>query len=183
MRLSWKKSLALLLLASSATALRSQNIQIKLVDGKTGRAVRDACVGAWMKNASTKTSLFIPVDKDGVAHLRLTRKDSEVEVSYDPKLRCGGAGAINPVIKRDDTLTTYSTGFHPSCAFPESMPLARWKEINFSTDEVIEHGVASANTCGKVTIALQPGTVILFVRPRNHREKMYDWRNSEFFPF
>ena len=80
MRFSAKKSLALLLLASGATALRSQTIQIKLVDGKIGRAVKDACVGAWMKDASNKTSLYIPVDKDGVARLRLARKVSEVDV-------------------------------------------------------------------------------------------------------
>ena len=121
-------------------------IQIKLVNGKTWSPVADACVGAWMKDASNKMSVYIPADRDGIARLRVTQKDGDVDISYNPKLGCGGNGAINPVLKYDDTLTTYSTGDHPSCAFPESVPLARWKQLDFSTKEVLQYGVVSANT-------------------------------------
>jgi hypothetical protein len=76
----------------------------------------------------------------------------------------------------------YSTGYHPSCAFPESVPRARWKELDFSTKEVLQHGVVSSNTCGEATASPQPGEVILFVRPRNFREKVQDWKASEAFP-
>jgi hypothetical protein len=182
MRLAAKGLLALLFFASYATALRAQTIQIKLVNGKTGRPVAGACVGAWMMK-DIRMSAFIPMDKDGVARLRLTHKDNEVDISYNSKLGCGGTGAINPVLKYDDTLSTYSTGDHPSCAFSESVPNARWKEIDFSTKEVLQHGVISANTCGKVTASPQPGEVILFVRPRNFQEKVHDWQNREAFPF
>lgn len=177
-----KGFLALFLFASCATA-RPQAIQIKLVYGKTGHPVAGACVGAWTKDASNKRSAFIPTDKDGVARLRLAQKDSEVDISYDPKLGCGGNGAINPVLKYDDTLSTYSTGNHPSCGFPEDMPRARWKELDFSTKEVLQHGVVSTNTCGNATASPQPGEIILFVRPRNFREKVQDWKDSEAFPF
>jgi hypothetical protein len=182
MRFASKGFWALLLFASCATALRAQTIQIVLVNGKTGRPVAGACVGAWMKDASNKMSLYIPADKGGVARLRLTHKDNEVNISYNSKLGCGGTGAINPILRYDDTLTTYTTGHDPSCAFPESMPNARWKEIDFSTKEVLQHGVVSANTCGKVTASPQPGEVILFVRPRNFRERVQDWKASEAFP-
>jgi len=176
--------LAPLFFASLSTALCAQTIQIKLVDGKTGRLVAGACVGAWTKDASNnQMSLYIPADKNGVARLRLTQKDSEVDVSYNPKLGCGGTGAVNPVLKYADTLTAYSTGAHPSCAFLDSVPNARWKEIDFPTKEVLQHGVVSANTCGKVTASPTPGEVVLFVRPRNFREKVRDWANSEAFPF
>lgn len=170
---------ALSLFASCATA---QTIQIKLVDGKTGRPVASGCVGAWMKDASDKMSLFVPVDEAGTARLRLTQKESEVDISYNPKLGCGGTGALNPVLKYDETLTTYSTGYHPSCAFPEDMPRARWKGLDFPTRDVLAHGVVSANTCGKATASPQPGEVILFVRPRNFWEKVQDWKASEAFP-
>jgi hypothetical protein len=109
MRLAAKRFLVLLFFASCGAALRAQIIQIKLVDGKTGRPVAGACVGVSMKNASNKMSPYIPTDKNGVARLRLTQKDSEVDISYNPKLGCGGSGAVNPVLKYDDTLTTYST--------------------------------------------------------------------------
>ena len=135
-----------------------------------------------LKDASNKLSVFIPADKNGVARLRLTQKESEVDISYDPKLGCGGTGAINPVLKYGDTLTTYSTGYHPSCAFSEGILNARYNEIDFSTNDVVQHGVASANTCGRVTASPQPGEVVLFVRPRNFRERVHDWEASEAFP-
>jgi len=180
-RFAAKVFLTLLLFASCAAVLSAQTIQIKLVNGKTGRPVAGACVGVRMKNA--RMSVFIPADKNGVARLRLTQKDNEVDISYNSKLGCGGNGAINPVFKYDDTMTTYTTGDNPSCAFPQSIPNARWKEIDFSTNEVLQHGVISANTCGKVTASPQPGDVTLFVRPRNFREKVQDWKSSEAFPF
>ncbi len=113
MRITATDLLALLLFASCAMPVRAQTIQVKLVDAKTGRPVAGACVGAWMKDASNRMSLYIPADKDGVAHLRLTMKDSEVDISYNPKLGCGGTGATNPIVKCSDTLTTYTTGDHP----------------------------------------------------------------------
>jgi hypothetical protein len=182
MSLPAKGFLVLLLFASSATALRAQTIEIRLVNGKTGRPVAHGCVGAWMKDPSKQMSLYIPADTDGVARLRLTRNDSEVDVSYNPKLGCGGTGAINPVLKYDDTLTTYTTGANPSCAFPESMPNGRYKEMDFPSKEVLQRGVVSANTCGKAAASPQPGVVILFVRPRNFWEKVQDWKASEAFP-
>lgn len=93
-----------------------------------------------------------------------------------------GTGTINPVLKYGDTLTAYSTGDHPSRAFSESIPNARYKEIDLSTNEVIRRGVVSANTCGRVA-ASPPGEVILFVRSRNFREKVHDWKARESFPF
>lgn len=183
MRFAARGFLALSLFASCATALRAQTIQIKLVNGRTGRPVAGACVGAWTKGASNKMSVYIPPDKDGIARLRLTQKETEVDISYDPKLGCGGNGAINPVLKYDDTLTAYSTGDHRSCAFPEGTPHARWKGLDFSTKGVLQHGAASANTCGGATASPKPGEVILFVRPRNFREKVRDWKASEAFPF
>jgi hypothetical protein len=169
--------LALLLFASCAAALRAQTIQIKLVDGKTGRPVADACVGVWMMK-DTRMSVSIKTDKDGVALLRLTHNDNEVDISYNSKLWCGGDGAINPVLKYDDSLTTDTYGYHPSCAYPQSMPNARSKEIDLSTNEVIQHGVVSANTCGKAIASPQPGEVILFVRPRTFQEKVSDFFNN-----
>lgn len=173
---------ALLFFASYATSLCAQTIQIKLVDGKTGRAVADTCVGAMMAKDYRK-QVFIPMDKNGIASLRLTQNDNEVDIAFDTKLGCGGDGAINPVFKYADSLTVDTYGDHPSCAFPESMPNARYKGTEFATKEVLEHGAVSANTCGKVTASPQPGEIIIFVRPRNFREKVKDWMNRESFPF
>jgi hypothetical protein len=182
MRLASKAFVALLFFASYATALRAQTIQIMLVNGNTGRPVAGACVGVWMMK-DTRMGVFIPTDKNGVARLRLTQKDNEVDISYNSKLGCGGNGAINPILKYDDTLTTYTTGYNPSCAFAQNVPKARWKGIDFSTKEVLQHGAGSANTCERATASPQSGEVILFVRSRSFREKVHDWLDSEAFPF
>jgi hypothetical protein len=182
MKFAEKGLIALLFLASSGSALPAQAVQIKLVNGKTGRPVAGACIGVGtMKD--TRMAVYIPTNKDGVAKLRVTRKNNEVEISYDPKLGCGGNGAINPILKYDDTLAINTSGHDPSCVFPKGVPKARFKEVSFSTNEVIQHGAVSTNTCGKVTASPQAGEVILFVRPRNFQEKMRDWLNSEAFPF
>jgi len=161
------------------TALRAQNIQIKVVDGKTERPVKNVCVGIQTKDL--RSPVYIPTDKNGVAWLSFTHKDKEVDIFYNPKLGCGGTGVINPVLKYNDTFTSYTTGYNPSCAFPENMPGSRWKEMDtISTNEVLQHGFTSANTCGKVTASPQPGQVILFVRPRNSQEKKQDCQASEF---
>ena len=141
MRLTAKGFLALLLFASCTAALRAQTIQFKVVNGKTGRPVADVCVGVQMKNATLP--VYIPTDKDGVARLRLTLNDNEVDISYNVKLSCGGTGAINPVLKYNDTLGTSTTGDHPSCAVPESVPNGRWK----GTDPPLDEGGASAWRC------------------------------------
>ncbi len=75
MRVAARGIFRLLLFAPCAAVLCAQTIQIKLLDGKTGRPVAGACVGAWMKDASNKMSLYIPVDKNGAARLHLTQKE------------------------------------------------------------------------------------------------------------
>jgi hypothetical protein len=172
--------LALLLFASCAAALRAQAIQIKLVNGETGRPVAGICVGVvgvWLTN-NARVLASIPTDKSGVARLRLTQKDDEVDISYSSKLGCGRDGAINPVLKYANSLSIDTYYDDPSCAFPQSMPNARWKEMDFSTQEVLQHGVVSANTCGKVTASPQPGELILFVRSRTFQEKVSDFFNN-----
>ncbi len=115
-RFAAKGFLALLLFASCAAGLRAQAIQFKVVNGKTGRPVADVCVGVDMKNLTQP--VYIKTDKDGVALLRLTHIDNEVDISYNVELWCGGTGAINPVLKYGDLLQTGTGGDHPSCAVP-----------------------------------------------------------------
>ena len=159
----------------------AQPIQIKFVDGKTGHAVTGGCVGVMM--GDPKKQVTVPLDANGIAKLRLTAKESEVDISYDPKLGCGGDSATNPTLKYSSTLTAYTTGDNPSCAFPESERNARYKGVDFSTKDILDHGVASPNICGKVAASPHAGEVILFVRPRNFSEKVRDWLNRESFTF
>ena len=44
--------------------------------------------------------------------------------------------------------------------------------MDFNMKQILNHGYASANACGKVTASPQPGQVVLFVRPLTFLEKM-----------
>jgi hypothetical protein len=136
-----KGLVALLFFASYATSLHSQAIRIKLVDGKTGQPVAGACVGAMMAKDYQKQA-SIPMDKDGIASLRLTQKDNEVDVAVNTKLGCGGNGAINPAFKYADSLSIATYGDHPSCAFPESIPNARYNGVNILRQSRRLYGVS-----------------------------------------
>ena len=179
------RDFTLLLFALCTAALHAQTITFKIVNGQTGRPVANVCVSAadgWWQNSLGP--VFIRTDKNGVAQLRLTHKDNEVGISYNLKLYCGPTGAINPVLKYEDTLKPYTTGYYPSCAHPQNMPDARWKALDpVSTKEVLQNGFVSMNMCGKVTALPHPGEVVLFVRPRTFSEKVHDWQNSDAFPF
>ena len=176
------KTLFALLTFTSCTTLCAQKIEIVLVNGKTGRPVANACVSVWMTK-DIRTRATIRTDKDGIAWLGLTKNDKEADVTPNVKLGCGGDGAINPVFKYADLLSAYTAVDAPSCTLPEKMQEARWKEMGpLSTKEVIQKGFVSANTCGKVTRAPQPGVVILFVRAKNFHEKVEDWKACEYFP-
>ena len=185
MRVATRGLLSLFLLAPCAAVLCAQTIQFKVVNGITGRPVANVCVrtvAEWQQNHWV--DIYIRTDKNGVALLRFTHNDNEVDIPYNLKLHCGPTGAINPIIKYIDTLKPHTGGDHPSCVFPPDLPNARVKEMDpIPTSEVLQHGFASANTCGNFTVSPQPGQVILFVRPRTFHEKVQDWKASEAFPF
>lgn len=169
---------AILLNALCAAALPAQTVHIKLIDGESGHPVAGVCLGAWMK-ARMPLYVVLRTDKNGDAQLRLTQTESDVDTHYNLRLGCGGTGAIDPVLKDNGTLT-FASWNYPSCAFPESVPRTRNTDTEFSTKEVVEHGVASANMCGTITASPQPGQVVFFVRPRNRQEKKRDCMAGEF---
>ena len=45
--------------------------------------------------------------------------------------------------------------------------------VKYSLEEIRRQGVAGDNLCGKLQVALTPGVLVLYVRPRTFLEK---WR-------
>lgn len=93
-------ALLLILLSTSfwSTAVHAQTLLIKLVNGRSGRPISDSFVNVWVGNAQ-KAAMPIPTDQEGIARLRLTDKDSEIDVHN--RL---GVGVKNPVVKYSDSL-------------------------------------------------------------------------------
>ena len=160
--------LVAVLLTMPAMSLTAQTLEIKLVDGRNGRPMvgTSSYVNVWV-GGERKEAIAIPTDDKGVARLQFTLNPNEENIPNST-----GHGTIvesHPVVKYDESfrinapyvLCGSGEGNHP------------WLELkNFNTKEVLDHGYASVNTCGKVTASPQPGQVVLFVRPLTFLEKM-----------
>jgi hypothetical protein len=163
--------LSLLLFCSFGTALRAQTIEIKLVNGRNGRPIASTCIYLWVGDRSKPSSgplLQTETDKNGSAILRLTHEHAELN-NQSQRLACGLQGIVNPVVEYGDTISV-----RPGYALcqphrPDYSWLAR---TDFSTEEVLQRGIVTANTCGKATASPKPGSVILFVRPLSWWEKL-----------
>jgi hypothetical protein len=147
--------------------LYAQTIQIKLVNGRNGSPLAGTCVNVWVGNEQ-KDAMAIPTDENGVARLRLTDKNSEVDVHSLWK-GCGFFGVTNPVVKYDNSLRINAS--YVLCQ-PHA-PGYSWLALtSFSTQEVIQRGIVTPNSCGKAAASPKPGEVIMFVRPLNWWEKL-----------
>ncbi len=160
--------LAAILLILSAMSLSAQTIEIKLVDGRNGHPMVGASsyVNVWV-GGERKEAIAIPMDDKGVARLQLTLNSSEVNI---PSSRNNGSIVVDhPVVKYDESFRINA----PYVLCGPGGGSYSWLELkNFSTKEILEHGYASTNTCGKATVSPQPGQVVLFVRPLTFWEKM-----------
>jgi hypothetical protein len=159
--------MALFILVSSGTVLRAQTIKIKLVNGKTGLPITNKCVNTWV-GTERKEAMAIPLDKNGVARLYLTDKDSEVNVQNRAQ-NCGDFGVIHPAVKNSDTLRIVAG--YVVCE-PHAADYSWLATMEFSTKQIIQQGIVIGNTCGKATASPSPGELLIFVRPLTWWEQL-----------
>jgi hypothetical protein len=167
-RCGWLNLLVTVLLVVSAMSVAAQTLEIKLVDGRNGRPMvgTSAYVNVWV-GRERKEAIAIPTDDHGVARLQLTLNPNEENIPLST-----GHGTIvekHPVVKYDESFRINVPYVLCGAGEGSHSPVDL---RNFSTKEVLDHGYASGNTCGKVTATPQPGQVILFVRPLTFLEKM-----------
>jgi hypothetical protein len=103
--------------------------------------------------------MAIPTDSSGVATLRLTDKDDEIDVH----------NATNPVVKYDESIRIVAN--HVLCQAPKS-GYSWLATISFPTRQIIQQGVVTRNLCGRASADPKPGDLTIFVRPLNWLEKM-----------
>lgn len=160
--------LVTVLLILPAMSLSAQTIEIKLVDGKNGRPMvkKYSHVNVWV-GTERKGAIVVPTDGKGVALIQLTSNTDEVNIPNSTSSWPNIVG--HPIVKYDESLR-----INVPCVLCEpGGEHYSWLELkNFSTKEVLDHGYASANTCGKVSVSPQPGQVILFVRRLTWWEKL-----------
>lgn len=148
------------------TGARAQTIRIKLVNGKNGHPMAEKCVNVWV-GTERKDAMAIPTDRDGVASVRLTDKDAEVN-TRNTWSGCGDFGVVNPVVKYSDAIRV-NAGY--ALCVPHGTNDSWLALQKFSTKEVLQSGVVTQNVCGKTRASSEPGEIILFVRPLTFWEK------------
>jgi hypothetical protein len=159
--------LLLLLTFSSAATLSAQTIEVKLIDGRNGHPLANTCVNVWVGNKQ-RDALAIPTDKDGVARLRLTDSDTEIDTQNRWK-QCGEFGVIDPVVRFEDSITI-NAGY--VLCQPQGTDYSWLALKNFPTRQILAEGVVTPNACGKHVASPVPGQVIVFVRPLSFWEKL-----------
>lgn len=162
------KFLMLLSLFLPGLSLSAQTLEITLVDGRNGHPMVRASsyVNVWV-GTERKEAIAIPTDGKGVARLHLTLNASEVNI---PNTQNSGSIVVDrPIVKYDESFRINA----PYVLCGSGGSKYSWLGLaNFSTQEILHHGYASPNTCGKVTVSPHPGQVILFVRPLKWWEKL-----------
>jgi hypothetical protein len=162
------KFLMSLFLILYGASLSAQELEITLVDGRNGRPMvgPSSHVNVWV-GSERKEAIVIPTHENGVARIQLTLSPGEVNI---PNSKNNGSIVLeHPLVIYDESFQINTP--YVLCA-PEGSNYSWLRIGNFSTKEILLHGYASPNTCGKVTASPQPGQVILFVRPLTWWEKL-----------
>jgi hypothetical protein len=159
--------LALFKACISGPSLFAQTIEIKLVNGKTGRPLANTCVNVWIGH-ERKDALAIPTNDQGVATVWLTMDEIALN-GRDRWKDCGDFGVINPVVRYEDSIRVNAS--YVLCQ--PRRPDYSWLALSsFSTEEVLQHGIVTLNSCGKSTASPKPGEIVLYVRPLNWWERL-----------
>lgn len=166
----------LITLSLLAPLLHAQEVRIRVVNGRNGKAISKECVnvslGSWHG-----ADLLVPTNKDGVAVLHLRGDDVTADAACQgwPKAahRLEGADAISIMGDYYVACQEYGKFATGERTTPENWPTVV-KELvpTYSIKEIMQSGVASANTCGKVRAKAMPGELIFFVRPRSFFERL-----------
>lgn len=123
-----------------STTLLAQEIRIRVVDGRNGRAIGDERVNVLFD--AERSARLVPTDRSGVA-------------------------AVNLGNDHVETIRITSDYYTPCQPHPKDTPF-----LSFAVTEVLQSGVASSNSCGKIEGSPKPGELIFFVRPRSFLERL-----------
>lgn len=152
----------------------AQNIHIRVVNGKNGKAVTDECLniafGDWHHQ------LLVPTDLRGVVTLHLSGKSVTADVGS--RSTCNQSAFLGPtaVVSADGftvmsdwyvACQEFTRGANDSSGSGNSLGLP-----SYSVSEIVSRGISASNTCGKVRLQPQKGELIFYVRPRSLKEKL-----------
>ena len=133
------------------TAQTSQQIAVKLVDGRNGRALKDQAVAIWLADKNYgMPNQTVRTNTDGIAFVPIPAQQTPFVVAGESLVDCRMRVRYGKVAT--DEANTY-------------------KEEVYRFADVQAHGAVGANKCGKATAQPIPGQLVLFVRPPHWWEK------------
>ena len=172
LRAHWRAIVVpMLLMFALVPLVRAQDIRIKVLDGRNGKPASQEClnisIGTWHG-----ADLVVETDKNGIALLQIGNDELVAQTAcqgWPSRALAKGIQAI--VVFSGSSVTCQEYG---KVAPGETVTLDVQKRIfpSYSIKEIMQSGVAAANTCGKTRAQPQPGELILFVRPFTFWEKL-----------
>ena len=149
--------LALLFAVLSCSALRAQDIRIKLLDGRNGHPLSD-CLAIWT-SSDQRRPLWVRTDKDGIALLHLG--DERAVPPSEPNLsRCKDTPTFGS-FPHAETIAAVPDWDVDCQAFDKSKARTKF----YPVDEILKGGAAIENSCGKFRTEPKRGELILYARP------------------
>jgi hypothetical protein len=150
--------LAFLFAVLSSSALRAQDIRIKLLDGRNGHPLTD-CLGIWT-SSDQRRPLWVRTDKDGIVILHLG--DERAVPTSEPNLsRCKDTPTFGS-ISHAETIAAVPDWDVDCQTFDKSKARTKF----YPVDEILKGGAAAIeNSCGKFRMEPMRGELILFARP------------------
>jgi hypothetical protein len=153
-----------------APLVHAQEIQIRVLNGRSGKPVANECLNVWT-GTWRDAHLVAETDKDGVAVLRVSQTEIVAEKSCPgwPAQASRRSGLEGMMISGDRYIACQEYAkIVPG--EPPTNPLTTMPSYPIS--KILDSGISAANKCGKFREEPKPGKLIFFVRPRSFWEKM-----------
>lgn len=151
---------------SFTTIVHAATINVRIVNGRSGNPISQTCVDVGADQMAHM--LAVPTNNHGVAEFDMTDDPAKLKLGKR-SLQCGEWGSINPVLRHAESFSIHVAYVLCQSSKSDYSWLAR---MTFSTSEVLERGVVTPNSCGKITASPKAGEVTIFVRPLNFWEKL-----------
>lgn len=153
-------SAILALFALTGAAGGAQTLNIKLLNGKSGKSIGNAYVNVWVGD-QRKDAVPILIDSNGFGVLSLINHEAEVRVQ---------AESVHP------TTFPYASEIRLQVGFALCQTTRQkysWLQITpYPTDAWTRSGIVTANTCGKAKAKPEPGVLTIFARPLTFWEQL-----------
>ncbi len=160
-----------------SAVINSQDISIRMINGKNGKTIADECLNVWI-GGWRGAHLLALTDKQGtlVVHLQ----NGFVNTDAMPPKACNGMGAgatgpisVPPGANSINLVSNWQISCeerrHPASGEPVDLDLMT---NQYAIRRILEAGLAASNTCGKIRIKPSPSELIIFVRPPTFWENM-----------